>query len=374
MGEGAALSMETSDVTLLDSNLEKIEYSIRMGQRVTSKIIQNVIFSIGVKFIVLGFALAGKTDLWAAIASDVGAMLIVTLNSMLLLPRRRTAPTPQRQVEDVENGNGGANCSVQDARVGSCKKGCCGADTKTAKTKASPSDHLVLFGILDGREIKLEKQGPHARDPKGEPCHKKCCGTAAKSTRESTTDVSKSEKKCAKGCCGSPDHPVVATAAVPSSAVKDPKKESCAKKCCGSSAKNVVDVGETQSKSDEKPKGEHCHKGCCTAAGKSAKESALEVIMTTDEVAPSEKCATGCCGGKTHPDVATAAEVPSSAVKVAAVEESSAKGCCTSEQNVTDVDETNLDEKRFTDHETAATSSSSEQKCSKGCCGTAGSH
>ena len=60
MGEGAALSMETSDVTLLDSNLEKIEYSIRMGQKVTSKIIQNVVFSLAVKFLVLGFALAGS--------------------------------------------------------------------------------------------------------------------------------------------------------------------------------------------------------------------------------------------------------------------------------------------------------------------------
>ena len=60
MGEGAALSMETADVTLLDSDLQKIEFSIRMGQKVTSKIIQNVVFSLAVKFLVLGFALAGS--------------------------------------------------------------------------------------------------------------------------------------------------------------------------------------------------------------------------------------------------------------------------------------------------------------------------
>ena len=34
----------------------------------------------------LGFALAGRAALWPAIASDVGAMLLVTLNSMMLLP------------------------------------------------------------------------------------------------------------------------------------------------------------------------------------------------------------------------------------------------------------------------------------------------
>jgi hypothetical protein len=361
MGEGAALSMETSDVTLLDSNLEKIEYSIRMGQRVTAKIIQNVIFSIGVKFIVLGFALAGKTDLWAAIASDVGAMLIVTLNSMLLLPRRRNAPAPQRQVEDVENGNGGTNRSVQDSRAASCKKGCCGVDAKAAKTKATPSDHLVLFGTLDGREIKLDKQDPKASGPKGESCHKKCCGTVAKSTRESTTDVSKLEKKCAKGCCGSMNHPVVATADVPSSAVKDPK-ESCAKKCCGSSAKNIADVGEAQLQSDEKPKGEHCHKGCCTAAGMNTKERTLDaVIMTLDDAASEKKC--------DHPDVAGAAEVASSAVKVPK-EESCAKGCCSSAKNVTHVEVS--DEKHSAGHEKATGSSNSDTKCSKGCCGAGG--
>ena len=87
MAEGAALSTETADVTLLDSNLEKMEYSIRMGRRVTSKIVQNVIFSVVVEFVVLGFALSGKTQLWAAIGSDVGAVLVVTLNAMALLPR-----------------------------------------------------------------------------------------------------------------------------------------------------------------------------------------------------------------------------------------------------------------------------------------------
>ena len=89
MGEGAALAMETADVTLLDSNLSKLVYSITMGRRVIRKIKENVVFSLFVKFLVLGFALTGKAHLWAAIASDVGTMILVTLNGMLLLPARR---------------------------------------------------------------------------------------------------------------------------------------------------------------------------------------------------------------------------------------------------------------------------------------------
>jgi Cd2+/Zn2+-exporting ATPase len=86
MGAGAALAMETADVTLLDSNLSKLRYSIGMGRRVIMKIKQNVVFSLTVKFVVLGLALSGRASLWAAIATDVGAMLIVTLNGMSLLP------------------------------------------------------------------------------------------------------------------------------------------------------------------------------------------------------------------------------------------------------------------------------------------------
>mmetsp|Transcript_12299 Transcript_12299/g.17673 ORF Transcript_12299/g.17673 Transcript_12299/m.17673 type:complete len:661 (+) Transcript_12299:855-2837(+) len=91
MGSGAALAMETSDVTLLDSHLEKLVLCIKMGKRVVRKIQENILFSCVVKAIVVGFTLSGETHLWAAIASDVGSMLLVTLNGMTLLPGRKRA-------------------------------------------------------------------------------------------------------------------------------------------------------------------------------------------------------------------------------------------------------------------------------------------
>ena len=104
MGAGAALAMETADVTLLDSNLEKLLYSIKMGRRVINKIKENVVFSLAVKFAVLGFALAGNVELWYAIASDVGAMLLVTLNGMLLLPSRKSGRSLLDVLSDIEQG------------------------------------------------------------------------------------------------------------------------------------------------------------------------------------------------------------------------------------------------------------------------------
>ena len=101
MGAGAALAMETADVTLMDSHLEKLVYCMTMGRRVIRKIQENIVFSIGVKFLVLGFALAGKAYLWAAIASDVGAMILVTLNGMMLLPSRKNRDGSKRGL-DIE--------------------------------------------------------------------------------------------------------------------------------------------------------------------------------------------------------------------------------------------------------------------------------
>ena len=138
--------METADVTLLDSNLEKLEYSISMGRKVIRKIKENVIFSLAVKFVVLGFALAGKTHLWAAIASDVGAMILVTMNSMMLLPRRQKSSDVDALKSDVEQGtrvrSGVArdlkqersSLSTVDADKCAAQRGCC---SKESSCKAS---------------------------------------------------------------------------------------------------------------------------------------------------------------------------------------------------------------------------------------------
>jgi Cd2+/Zn2+-exporting ATPase len=88
MGAGAALAMETADVTLMDSHLTKLLYSINMGRKVIQTIRQNVVFSILVKLLVLGLTLTDRVGLWAAIGSDVGSMILVTLNGMSLLPRK----------------------------------------------------------------------------------------------------------------------------------------------------------------------------------------------------------------------------------------------------------------------------------------------
>lgn len=92
MGEGASLAMEMSDITLMDSNLSKLVFTMKMGTRVVMTIQENLLLSVVAKLLVVGLTFGGKMTLLAAIAADVGVMLIVTLNGMKLLPSGREPP------------------------------------------------------------------------------------------------------------------------------------------------------------------------------------------------------------------------------------------------------------------------------------------
>jgi len=97
MGGGAAMALELSDVTLMDSRLTKLPYVIKMGQRVLTTVKENIILSFVAKFAVILLTFMGKMTLLYAIASDVGIMLLVTLNGMKLLPNDDYDPVEPEQ-------------------------------------------------------------------------------------------------------------------------------------------------------------------------------------------------------------------------------------------------------------------------------------
>jgi Cd2+/Zn2+-exporting ATPase len=85
---GAAIAMETADIALVDSDIAKLVFSLQTGRAVVSVIKQNLVFSLVTKLIVITVVMMGYGSLWLAIGSDIGAMLIVTLNGMRLLPKK----------------------------------------------------------------------------------------------------------------------------------------------------------------------------------------------------------------------------------------------------------------------------------------------
>ena len=84
-GVGAGSAIEASDIVIMTDSIEKINDAINISKK-TSKIIkQNLIFSIGIKLIVLILSIFGFANMWGAVFADVGATLITVLNSIRIL-------------------------------------------------------------------------------------------------------------------------------------------------------------------------------------------------------------------------------------------------------------------------------------------------
>ena len=82
---GTDAAIETADVALMSDDLRKLPWLIRHSRRTMSVIRQNVAFSLAVKLVFVILTFAGYSSLWAAIAADTGASLLVIFNGLRLL-------------------------------------------------------------------------------------------------------------------------------------------------------------------------------------------------------------------------------------------------------------------------------------------------
>eukprot|EP00924_Labyrinthula_sp_SR-Ha-C_P016102 maker-scaffold_4-snap-gene-19.6-mRNA-1 protein AED:0.16 eAED:0.18 QI:0/0/0/1/1/1/2/0/904 len=83
---GTALAVETADVVVMDDDVQKVARALDIGRMSKNKIVQNVGLSIFVKIVVVWITFfVPFPNLWLAIGSDVGAMLVVTLNGISIL-------------------------------------------------------------------------------------------------------------------------------------------------------------------------------------------------------------------------------------------------------------------------------------------------
>uniref|UniRef100_A0A7S0D9M3 HMA domain-containing protein n=1 Tax=Amorphochlora amoebiformis TaxID=1561963 RepID=A0A7S0D9M3_9EUKA len=126
---GAALAMETADVVLMDSEILKLVWLVKLSRAARRTIIGNITFSIAVKLIVLTLVAFQRADLWMAIFADVGSMLAVTINSTLLLTWESSAPKEKqkragRRGEDNKAyGSYGSFDSRKVGGPGTCERG-----------------------------------------------------------------------------------------------------------------------------------------------------------------------------------------------------------------------------------------------------------
>lgn len=82
---GTDSAIETSDVSLMQDDLSQLPRAVAHGRRVLRVIQFNIAFAIVTKLIFLILALIGYSNLWLAVAADMGASILVTLNALRLL-------------------------------------------------------------------------------------------------------------------------------------------------------------------------------------------------------------------------------------------------------------------------------------------------
>ena len=79
---GSDAAIEAADVVLMNDDLQKIGDAILLSRRTRRIVIQNIIFALGVKALVLILGALGIVGLNAAVFADVGVAVIAILNSM----------------------------------------------------------------------------------------------------------------------------------------------------------------------------------------------------------------------------------------------------------------------------------------------------
>jgi Zn2+/Cd2+-exporting ATPase len=80
-----AQAMETADITLMNDDLSRLPFALRLSRATMRTIQVNVALSIGIKLAFVALVLGGLGTMWMAVLADMGTSLLVTLNGMRLL-------------------------------------------------------------------------------------------------------------------------------------------------------------------------------------------------------------------------------------------------------------------------------------------------
>ncbi len=84
-GIGSNSAIEASDMVIMTDELKKIIEAIEISKKTNRIIKENLIFSIGVKILILLLSILGIADMWEAVFADVGTTLITIFNTIRIL-------------------------------------------------------------------------------------------------------------------------------------------------------------------------------------------------------------------------------------------------------------------------------------------------
>lgn len=84
---GSSSAIEASDIVIMDDDISKINKAISISNKVKRIIKENLVFSIGVKILILVFSAIGIANMWQAVFADVGVTIISILNTLRIMKK-----------------------------------------------------------------------------------------------------------------------------------------------------------------------------------------------------------------------------------------------------------------------------------------------
>jgi len=88
MGSGADAAIEAADVVFMTSSLAAVPQSIKIARYTRRIAMQNIVFALAVKLLVILLGFIGFANIWAAVFADTGVAMLCILNSLRILWRK----------------------------------------------------------------------------------------------------------------------------------------------------------------------------------------------------------------------------------------------------------------------------------------------
>lgn len=81
-GVGSDAAIEAADVVIMTDEPSKIASAIKIAKKTRTIVMQNIVFALGIKLIILALVAVGMGTMWEAVFGDVGVALLAVLNAM----------------------------------------------------------------------------------------------------------------------------------------------------------------------------------------------------------------------------------------------------------------------------------------------------
>lgn len=88
-GVGNDASMEASDIVLIKGSPDEVVSAFKAGKKTRKIVIENIVFALGIKLVIMILSLVTTLPMWLAIIADVGVSVLAVLNAMRAMLKER---------------------------------------------------------------------------------------------------------------------------------------------------------------------------------------------------------------------------------------------------------------------------------------------